>query len=217
FSTLLIPEIAGLFATGDIKKIKRAADKSLSVSLIFSAGVSAVFINYARDLGMSLYNQPDAVKGIIIMAPLIPVMYLDSTVDALLKGLGAQLDSMKINIIDASASLVLVCVLVPVFGIYGYMITVYFCEILNFILSFTRLVRVSGFKPSILMSLIRSVISAALTSGLTLVLKANPTVSSFPTPIRIVMFVIVYLLTVSLLSMGNHFRLRNAVFRDRIR
>ncbi|MBQ6262967.1 MAG: oligosaccharide flippase family protein [Clostridia bacterium] len=216
FSSLLIPEIAGLSATGDRKKIERAANKALSVSLMFSVGVSAVFLNFARDFGMTLYDQPDAVTGIMIMAPLVPVMYLDSTVDALLKGLGAQLDSMKINIADAAASLLLVFVLVPLLGIYGYMITVYFCEILNLILSFTRLVHVAGFKPSVVAPLVKSLLSAAFTSALYIFLETFSFASSISSPLWIVSFSLFYIIIAFFFPLGNHFRLRIDVFRGRI-
>ena len=216
FSALLIPEIAGLHATGNSDKIKRGADKALSVSLLFSVGVSAVFLNFADYLGISLYGQNDAVSGILIMAPLVPVMYLDSTVDALLKGLGAQLDSMKINIIDASSSLVLVFFLVPVFGIYGYMITVYFCEILNFILSFTRLIRVSGFRPAVLSSLFRAAASAICSSLLFFLFNKLPFSGIVHVPIQIVLFSILYFALFSLIPGGNIFRLRSVLRRVKI-
>ncbi len=216
FSSLLIPEISGLYATGNYDKIKQAGNRSLSVSLLFSVGVSALFLNFAEDLGLSLYGQPDAVSGILIMAPLIPIMYLDSTVDALLKGLGAQLDSMKINIIDASLSLFLVYVLVPFLGIYGYMVTVYFCEILNFILSFTRLVRISGFVPSVIPVLISSILSAIISTSLILVFRLFPSPFSVPVPFKIILFSILYILFYCLIKGGKNFRLRSISLRGKI-
>ena len=216
FSALLIPEISGLHATGNVDKIKQAANKSLSVSLFFSVGVAAVFLNFANYLGMNLYAQKEAVTGIYIMAPLVPVMYLDSTVDALLKGLGAQLDSMKINIIDALSSLILVFFLVPVFGIYGYLITVYLCEILNFLLSFTRLIRISGFRPSILSSLSRAAASAIFCSVLFFVFNKMPFYESIPIPFLITAFSALYIIVLSILPGGNNSRLRSYLRRVKI-
>ncbi|MBR7032637.1 MAG: polysaccharide biosynthesis C-terminal domain-containing protein [Clostridia bacterium] len=217
FSSLLIPEIAGYFATGDVEKIRRAGNKALSASIFFSVCTSAVFLNFAKELGMNLYGQKEAIEGIIIMAPLIPVMYLDSTVDALLKGLGAQLDSMKINIVDAASSLVLVFFLVPIFGIYGYLITVYFCEILNFVLSFSCLVRKTGFKPSVVPSVFRSGLSALISSFIIFFVKKLPIFSSLSSPVMIVLFISVYFLSNIILSGGNNFRLRKVFLRDKIR
>ena len=139
FSGLLIPEFAEMQSTGQTGKIKKALERVISSSLLFSVCASAVFILFSRYLGLSIYKSNDAARHILIIAPLIPVMYLDSAVDAMLKGLGAQLDSMKINIIDAAASLVLVLILVPKFGIAGYIAVIYICELLNDTLSLVRL------------------------------------------------------------------------------
>ena len=166
FSALLIPEVAGLAATGDFEKINRAAQKAISVTVFFAIGISALFIVFSKELGMGLYKEETAPHYIMIISPLLPVMYLDTTVDAMLKGLGAQLDSMKINIVDAACSLLFVFLLVPRLGIYGYIVTVYICEILNFILSITRLKKISGFKLPLFKTVLFSV-SAALISVLT--------------------------------------------------
>ncbi len=198
FSSLLIPEVSSMAATGNKSGVRKTADRALSVALSYSVGVAAVFIMFSSELGMGLYSNETACREILIMAPLIPVMYLDSATDAFLKGLGAQLDSMKINLIDASCSLVLVLILVPSFGIYGYMATVYFCEILNFILSFMRLGKVSGSTPRIAGSFLFSVAAAF---SCCLCMKLVPTLfrgSAIPTALRIAAFSLLYFLAVSI-------------------
>ena len=217
FASLLIPEVAGLLATGNKEKIKQIADKAIFSSLFFATGVASVFILFASELGMSLYDQPDAVSGILIMAPLVPVMYLDSTVDAFLKGLGAQLVSMKINIIDASVSLILVFILVPLLGIFGYMLTVYFCEILNFCLSYAKLVRIFETRPKVLRSLIHSVLSAVCSSAIVLLIRVSAFSFAFPMPLLIVLFVIIYFFAGFLIPLGNNYLLSCVFFRVRIK
>ena len=82
-----------------------------------------------------------------MIAPLIPVMYLDTAIDAMLKGLGEQVYSMGVNIVDSVLSVILVIILLPLLGINGYIITVYFTEIINATLSITRLLNVTDIKP----------------------------------------------------------------------
>ena len=77
-------------------------------------------------------------------------MYLDTAVDAMLKGLNEQVYSMGVNIIDSLSSVILVGILIPRYGIYGYILTVYFTETLNATLSITRLLRITSIKPLIL-------------------------------------------------------------------
>ena len=68
----------------------------------------------------------------------------------MLKGLGHQFYSMNINIIDAAISVVLVKLLIPRFGINGYIFIVFAMEVLNFGLSATKLLCSSGMKPRLI-------------------------------------------------------------------
>lgn len=140
FAGLLIPEVAESSATGDTRRIKGIVCTVMETVLIFAIGCAGIMMSFSQELGQAIYpNSDTAGKYVLILAPLIPVMYLDTAVDAMLKGLGEQVYSMWVNIIDAAASVILVATLLPIMGIKGYIITVYFTEILNAALSITRL------------------------------------------------------------------------------
>ena len=66
--------------------------------------------------------------------------------DGCLKGLGQQLWSMGINILDALLGVLLVWKLLPAYALSGYIAIIYFNECLNFGLSIFRLSRVVKFK-----------------------------------------------------------------------
>ncbi len=68
-------------------------------------------------------------------------MYIDAVTDGMLKGLDLQMYSMKYNIIDSALSVVLLLVLLPRFGISGYLAVIYTSEILNTALSIRRLIK----------------------------------------------------------------------------
>ena len=61
--------------------------------------------------------------------------------DGCLRGLGQQTRCMAINVFDATLGVVLVWVLLPRFGLAGYIFILYFNECVNFTLSFTLLLR----------------------------------------------------------------------------
>jgi len=71
-------------------------------------------------------------------------MYTDSAADSILKGVGEQLHSMKINIADAAISTALVFLLIPRFGVVGYVAVIYICELFNIAMSLKRLTQVTG-------------------------------------------------------------------------
>ena len=149
FSSMTIPEISDCIARGHKTRIKYRASRIWQFSLLFSIGVSGILICFSGELVRVLYSNEEAATYIRMLAPLIPIMYLDTTTDALLKGLGEQLYSMNINIIDAALSVLLVWLLVPVWGIYGYIFVIIAMEVLNFGMSATRMLNVSGMKPKI--------------------------------------------------------------------
>ena len=212
FAGLLIPEFAEMRSTEQPEKIKRAMERVVTVSVLFSVCVSAVFILFSRYLGLSIYKSGDAARHILIIAPLIPVMYLDSAVYAMLKGLGAQLDSMRINVIDAATSLVLVLILVPRFGIWGYVAVIYVCEILNDTLSIIRLLRITGARLRVTRIVLIPLVSAVSSLGaLFLVTKL-----SLPFPpdkrnvILMLVFISFYALAAVLLTRKTEKRVKSA-------
>ena len=165
---LLVPELAEMAALGKEGEIRRTVKKVYSVSTVFSLGTAAVFLAFAEYLGIAVYDNHQASVYLLVTAPLVSVMYFDMTADAMLKGLGEQVHSMKINIADSALSLFFALVLVPFLGIKGYIISVYVCESMNCILSVHRLKKVTGILPSlknsILPVLLASTVAVVLTS-----------------------------------------------------
>ncbi len=144
FSGLLVPEFTEAHERGDGAHIRRMAEKVLRTSLLFSLGVSGIFVSFAYEIGTGMYPGTDAGRFLSLLAPLIPVMYLDSSVDAMLKGLGEQMHCMRVNIADSAVSLALVVLLLPRYGIMGYIAVLYICELMNAALSISRLLEVTA-------------------------------------------------------------------------
>lgn len=149
FAGLLVPEVSESNAREDKARIDRIVSRVMRAALIFSIGVAGIVGCFAYDIGNVIYPDTDAGKYIRMIAPLIPVMYIDSSVDAILKGLGEQVYCMGVNILDSALSVVLVVILLPRYGILGYIITVYFTELINATLSITRLLSLSSVKPRV--------------------------------------------------------------------
>ena len=139
FSGLIVPEIAECIALDNKKRAERLMSRALTATIGFALCVAAVVYISAPVIGRLLYKSDDAVFYIRLLAPIIPVSYVDITTDGILKGLGLQLDSMRFNIIEAAVCLSMVLALVPRWGIWGYVAMIFTGEILNFGLSLNRL------------------------------------------------------------------------------
>jgi len=127
--------------------VRRVARRIFGISMMFSVGVAGVMLCFSHSLGLVIYDSLQAGSMIAALAPLIPIMYIDSAVDAVLKGMGQQVYSMNVNIIDALTSVILVIILVPKFGVPGYIFTIYFTETLNTVLSLARMIAIT--KPKL--------------------------------------------------------------------
>ena len=143
-ASLLIPELEETQALGNREGAARIAGRCVRLTLIFAVGAAGVFLAFGGELGMSVYSSAEAGSYVSAFAPLIPIMYLDTAVDCVLKGMGQQVYCMKVNIIDAFLSLLLVLCVLPFFGIKGYIACVYLTETVNFILSITRMASVTN-------------------------------------------------------------------------
>lgn len=136
FSNLLIPEFAEFNTRSQDYKIRKITKKILKYTLLFSINISIILFIFAPQLSMLMYKSTNVIIYIKLLSPLIPLMYLDSVVDCILKGLDKQVTVLKINIIDLVSSIFFIFILIPLFGINGYIFVIYFSEILNFSLSF---------------------------------------------------------------------------------
>ncbi len=154
FTGLLVPELAGLAEVGREDDIKRMSLAAIKAAIIFSVGVSGVFSFFGYELGHGIYGSGEAGNFIRLLAPLVPLMFLDTTVDCILKGLGEQVYTMKVNIIDSLICLVFVLILVPRMGIYGYVVVIYVSEAVNAALSIYRMQSITGIKIDIKMILV---------------------------------------------------------------
>lgn len=166
FSGLLVPECAELDGRGERGRVGRLASRALGTTLFFALFSAALLFLCGDSLGMLLYQSADVGRYIRLLSPLIPIMYLDSVVDAHLKGLGYQVYSMGVNIADAALSVLAVLLFLPFLGADGYVVVIYLTELLNFTLSLSKLFRVVGF------SLARGAILSPLLAALTAVFLA---------------------------------------------
>ncbi len=149
FTGLLVPEFAESDAKGDTVRIRKIVSRALGMTLLYAIGCAAILTEFSDALGMLIYKSEDAGAFIRLMAPLVPVMYLDHAVDSMLKGLGEQVYSMKVNILDAAMCTLLVWILCPKIGIYGYVVTIYIAEAVNASLSIAKLAKVTDFHAGL--------------------------------------------------------------------
>jgi stage V sporulation protein B len=168
FAGLLIPEVAESVATGDERRIKGIVSTVLETVLIFAIGCAGVIMSFSIELGKAVYPTSNTAGIYILMiAPLIPVMYLDTAVDSMLKGLGEQLYTMRVNIADAFMSVLLVITLLPSMGIRGYVIVIFLMELFNTSFSIIKLLNITKIHTPVFRWVIKPLLCVVLATATT--------------------------------------------------
>lgn len=110
-------------------------------TFIFSLVIVFVLIFLAKSINEIFFKNQNIAKYIILLAPIIIFMYVDTVVDSILKGLDKQTQVMKINIIDLLTTIFLIFYFIPISGKTGYILILYISEILNCMLSVRALLK----------------------------------------------------------------------------
>lgn len=173
FAGLLVPEVAESLAQKDTERINRIIYKVFFTALTFAIGTAGIMMCFSYELSDTVYPTANAGRYVLMIAPLIPVMYLDTSVDGILKGLGEQVYCMGVNIIDALLSVILVWLLLPKMGITGYILTVYFTETVNAAMSIARLLTVTKIKPRLTDWVIKPLFSIIVSCAATRVMVSH--------------------------------------------
>lgn len=160
FSSLIVPEIAQRHSRG--QSISHLIQRMFALNLCCSIGVCGVLFAFSHEIGAAVSQNPDVGVYIRLLAPVIPVMYLGTAVDCMLKGMDEQLSVMRYNVADAAISMVLVYLLLPVLGIKGYILVIVLSEVFNFSLSLGRLIRVAKFEVDITERVVKPLLCAAI-------------------------------------------------------
>ena len=143
FAFLLIPKISFDRETNRKKHLSFLTEKALYSALSFSFFFLSLFYLCSEEFSLLIYNNAEAGAFIRLLAPLVPLMYLDIVVDNLLKGMDKQFDSMKFNMLDAFLRVALIYLFMGKFGMNAYISIIWFSTVFNAALSLNKLIKVT--------------------------------------------------------------------------
>lgn len=200
FSGLLVPELAELKIQNNKTEIKYVAERVCHLALAFAVGVSGIMIYFSHELGIGIYGSEEAGKYIRLVAHIVPIMYLDTTVDNMLKGLGEHIYTMAINITDTLCSLIMVWILIPKMGIYGYIMLIIVSEIFNSSASIFKLVKITKMRFRTIKWFCFPLISIILSTHLVGAMRSIIALSTLP---AILFTTILYLMLLRIIKAVN--------------
>ena len=196
-STLLIPEMSEAAAHGRENLVSTATRNILKLTAVISFVFSAIFFVAGEEIGQLIYKSDEVGNLLKALSPIVPLMYLDSISDGILKGLDQQVFSFRTAISDSVIRIVLILILLPIFGLRGFIWIMYFSNLLTCLLNVGRLLKVSGARLHFLSEILFPILSAFAVALL------GDTVLSFfgniPTLLYIILICVISILLYSVL------------------
>ncbi len=138
---LLIPELARCAAAESRGRIRYLTRRSLRLGMLYGCVIGGGMFLISGPLCQRLYGSTQAGRWLRLYALMVPMLYCDAITDAMTKGLGQQNACVRYNILTAGMDVVLLFLLLPRYGMAGYYMSFLVTHLLNFLLSFRRLVK----------------------------------------------------------------------------
>ena len=143
---LLIPELARCSAAGSGLRIRYLVKRSLKIALLYGCLCGGIMHLTAAPLCRSLYGSSSAEEHLRLYSLLVPMLYCDAIVDAMVKGLGQQTASVRYNILTSTMDVIFLFILLPRYGMTGYFFSFLITHLVNFILSLRRLLKITKIR-----------------------------------------------------------------------
>ena len=142
-STLLLPELSIAMSKKKDFAVKSTVEEVVISTSAAAYIISALFFVCGKDLGVLFYNNRSVGMIIRALSPIVPLMYLDSICDGMLKGLNKQTFTFVIIVIDSALRLILIALFVPKFGLSGFIGIMYFSNAFTGGLNLRMLIKTS--------------------------------------------------------------------------
>ena len=159
-STLLIPEMSEAAAMGSLGTLKSSAEKTIRITSVMGFIFSAIFFVSGKEIGNLVYKSYDVGYLLRALSPIVPLMYLDSVSDGILKGLDQQLFTFRTAVCDSSLRILAVMLVLPRFGLNGFIGIMYFSNFFTCFLNVNRLLKVTGARILFLKEIVLPIVTA---------------------------------------------------------
>lgn len=118
---LLLPIISENYAVKNLDAVKTATRKTIQYCAVMGLLCMVGFVFLGNWIGVFLFHSPLAGYFITTLGFICPFLYLDTTLSAILQGLGKVGQIFLMNIISLLIRLLFVLCLIPVYGIKAYL------------------------------------------------------------------------------------------------
>ena len=120
-SVLLLPIVSEADASGNRSAVRRAIMTSIRYCLLLGFGCTIMFLLLGRTAGRLLFHSELAGSFILTLSFICPFMYIASTLNSILNGLGKTAQTFLYSVLSLLLRLLFVFIAIPIYGIKGYL------------------------------------------------------------------------------------------------
>ncbi len=121
FAVLLLPMISEKCSSGDKEGMKKLTLKTVYSCLLLGFACMFLFFLFGKPIGNLLFHSELAGYFIRALSFICPFLYLNSTLSAILQGMGKVISLFVINVSALLLRLAFLYAFVPSFGMQGYL------------------------------------------------------------------------------------------------
>lgn len=149
FSISLVPEISEACAVSQNNRIRRTVSASLLLTSILAAGSACLFAVFPREICYVVYGRSSLGALLFPLAFLCPLLYVQTTINGLLNGLGEHFFLFWSHILSSLITIAFVWFGIPRWGLSAFCVG-WFCSLLvATVLSLRKLKTRTGVSPSL--------------------------------------------------------------------
>lgn len=144
--SIQVPTVSRLNTVEDKCARNRLIERIMGISTVFSIVTGVLFFVFSREISTAVYGTAECAQSTRLLALVTPFMYLETMSDGLLKSIGQQNRTLLYNVINSVFRIAAVLLYIPHSGSQGYLWLLMVSNTLSFVLCFSRLKRVTGFR-----------------------------------------------------------------------
>jgi stage V sporulation protein B len=143
-SLMLLPTVSAASANKNNSLINLTTTKTMKFTILIGIISTFLFLTFGRTLGVLIYKEDYVGVLLTILSWLCPFIYLQTTLSSILNGLNKQLIVFRNNVIGLTIRIAFIFLLIPMFGLKGYLWGLLCSYIIVSLLNIIHLIRITS-------------------------------------------------------------------------
>ena len=203
-SALIVPVLSKAAAEKDSHAVRLMTERVLEQTIAYAFFVVIYLVQFGKQIGNVLGGDVHTGEILRLMAPVVPLIYLEIIMEGVLRGLGKHNFSSVNYLAEYVVRISVLLICVPMFGFYGIVASYLACNLSGNAVRLYFVLRLTGLKPVWKRIAVRPAFSALLVSQIMLLTeRAGIRLALHPAVIMIICAGIggaVYMLAIRLLN-----------------